>query len=167
MPRLLLLALATAGASAQGPLHISGVLPTIAGTAESAPKRSECGVGAMMAWNDLLYYVTYLSVPNAGNGTGLYSVDANMKQTVLAEHSSVYANRMLVPGMQSIVIGPYVIDAVGNIRTITDLLTVRVGGMAEHIHFPESKAYFLGMDGPRAFTAHHAAPAPLCPQLRL
>jgi hypothetical protein len=147
-PRLLLLALAAAGASAQGPLHISGVLPTIAGTAESAPKRSECGVGAMMAWNDLLYYVTYLSVPNAGNGTGLYSVDANMKQTVLAEHSSVYANRMLVPGMQSIVIGPYVIDATGGIRTITDLLTVRVGGMAEHIHFPDSKAYFLGMDGP-------------------
>ena len=147
-PRLLLLALAAAGASAQGPLHISGVLPTIAGTAESAPKRSECGVGAMMAWNDLLYYVTYLSVPDAGNGTGLYSVDANMKQTVLAEHSSVYANRMLVPGMQSIVIGPYVIDATGGIRTITDLLTVRVGGMAEHIHFPDSKAYFLGMDGP-------------------
>ena len=60
MVRLLLLALAAAGASAQGPLHISGVVPTIAGTAESAPKRSECGVGAMMAWNDVLYYVTYV-----------------------------------------------------------------------------------------------------------
>lgn len=149
MARALLLALSAAAAAAQTtPLHVSGVFPSIVGTAESAPKRSECGVGAMMAWNDVLYYVTYLSVPNAGNGTGLYSVDANMKQTVLAEHSSVYANRMIVPGLQSIVIGPYVIDAVGNIRTITDLLPVRVGGMAEHIHFPDTKAYFLGMDGP-------------------
>lgn len=145
---LLALSAASAALAQSTPLHVSGVFPTIAGTAESAPKRSECGVGAMMAWNDLLYYVTYLSVPAAGNGTGLYSVDANMKQTVLAEHSSVYANRMIVPGMQSIVIGPYVIDAVGNIRTITDLLTVRVGGMAEHIHAPDTKAYFLGMDGP-------------------
>ena len=42
-------------------IHTSGVFPSIVGTAESAPKRSECGVGAMMAWNDVLYYITYLS----------------------------------------------------------------------------------------------------------
>ncbi len=101
-----------------------------------------------MAWADRLYYVTYLSVPNAGNGTGLYSVDASMTQTLLANHSSVYANRMIVPGMQSIVIGPYVIDATGGVRVIPDFLPVRIGGMAEHIHFPDTKAYFLGMDGP-------------------
>ena len=127
---------------------VSGVVPTIVGTAESAPLRSECGVGAMMAWADALYYVTYLSVPNAGNGTGLYKVTPDMKQTTLAEHSSVFANRMLVPGMQSIVIGPYVIDAQGGIRTISALLNVRIGGMAEHILFPETKVYMLGMDGP-------------------
>lgn len=102
----------------------------------------------MMAWADRLYYVTYLSVPNAGNGTGLYSVDASMTQTLLANHSSVFANRLLVPGMQSIVIGPYVIDATGGIRTIAALLDVRIGGMAEHLLFPETKVYMLGMDGP-------------------
>ena len=102
----------------------------------------------MMAWADVLYYVTYLSVPNAGNGTGLYSVDASMKQTLLKSHSSVYANRLLVPGMQSIVIGPYVIDAQGGIRTIDALLDVRIGGMAEHLLHPESMVYMLGMDGP-------------------
>ena len=128
-------------------ISISGVLPSIVGTAESAPKRSECGVGAMMAWNDVLYYVTYLSVPAAGNGTGLYMVDQNLRQTLLANHSSVFANRMIVPSMQSIVIGPYVIDAAGNIRVIEDLLNVRIGGMAEHLT-TETSVYMLGMDGP-------------------
>jgi hypothetical protein len=102
----------------------------------------------MMAWADSLYYITYLSVPNAGNGTGLYKVSQDMTQTLVMEHSSVFANRMLVPGMQSIVIGPYVIDALGNVRVIQDLLNVRIGGMAEHLTTPESKVYMLGMDGP-------------------
>jgi hypothetical protein len=101
----------------------------------------------MMAWNDLLYVVSYLSVPNAGSGTGLYAIDQNMKMTTLASHNSVYANRMLLPSMNSIIIGPYIIDATGGIRTFTSLLEVRVGGMAEHINKPTS-VYMLGMDGP-------------------
>ena len=90
---------------------------------------------------------TYLSVPDAGNGTGLYAIDQNMAQVTLKNHSSVFANRLLIPGMQSIVIGPYIIDAVGGIRTLTQLLDVRIGGMAEHLLFPDTHAYFLGMDG--------------------
>ena len=128
-------------------ISVSGVFPSISGAAESAPARSECGVGAMMAWADKLYYVTYLSVPDAGNGTGLYAVDQNMQQTLLANHSSVFANRLLIPALNSIVIGPYVIDATGGIRTITDLLHVRIGGMAEHLT-RNTSVYFLGMDGP-------------------
>lgn len=139
---------ATAGPLTTASIQVSGVFPSIVGTAESAPLRSECGVGAIMAWADALYYITYLSVPNAGNGTGLYKVSQDMTQTVVAEHSSVFANRMIIPGMQSIVIGPYVIDALGNIRVIQDLLNVRIGGMAEHLTKPETMAYFLGMDGP-------------------
>ena len=154
MPALLaaLAALAATTALAQVPLDsasisVSGVFPSISGTAESAPKRSECGVGAMMAWANQLYYVTYLSVPDAGNGTGLYAVDQNMRQTLLANHSSVFANRLLIPALNSIVIGPYVIDAAGGIRTITALLDVRIGGMAEHLTDP-TRVYMLGMDGP-------------------
>ena len=51
-------------------INTNGVFPWTTMTAESAPTRSECGHGAMIAWNDLLYVVTYLSVPNAGAGTG-------------------------------------------------------------------------------------------------
>ena len=51
------MALLACGVRAQqeAPIHVSGVFPSIVGTAESAPKRSECGVGAMMAWNNMLY----------------------------------------------------------------------------------------------------------------
>lgn len=133
----------------------SGVFPALTVTADTAPTgpnitspRSECGVGAMMAWADKLYVVSYLSVPNAGSGTGLYAIDANLQMTKLANHSSVYANRMMVPAMNVIVIGPYIIDSQGNIQVLQDLLHVRIGGMAEHILYPDSMVYMLGMDGP-------------------
>ena len=87
-------------------------------------------------------------MPHAGNGTGLYSIDSNLVMTKIANHDSCYANRLLIPALNSIVIGPYVIDAAGNVKVIEQLLSVRVGGMATHIQFPGTMAYFLGMDGP-------------------
>jgi hypothetical protein len=66
----------------------------------------------------------------------------------LANHSSVYANRMLHPASNTIIIGPYVIDAARNVRSFESLLDVRVGGMAEHIVSPDTMVYMLGMDGP-------------------
>lgn len=62
--------------------HISqsqGIFPQLAVFADSAHKRSECGIGALMPWMEKLYLVTYLSVPDGGNGTGLYSIDKNMQ----------------------------------------------------------------------------------------
>jgi hypothetical protein len=129
-------------------ISTSGVFPALTTTADSGPKRSECGHGAMMAWADRLWLISYLSVPDAGNGTGLYSIDANMQMTKVASHSSVFANRLLIPQINSIVIGPYVIDAQGNVQTIEALLNVRIGGMAAHLTDNSTMAYFLGMDGP-------------------
>jgi hypothetical protein len=152
---LVLAAVATASAASTDLLQVSGIFPALTLTADSAPAganvtspRSECGVGAMMSWLDRMYVISYLSVPKAGAGTGLYAIDANLQLTKLANHSSVYANRMMHPPTNSIVIGPYVIDAFGNIRTFEALLLVRVGGMAEHITEPDTRVYMLGMDGP-------------------
>jgi hypothetical protein len=125
----------------------SGVFPALTAAAPGA-KRSESGHGALMAWAGSLWALSYLSVPDAGSGTGLFRIDANMVQQQVAFHNSTYANRLMIPGLQSIVIGPYVIDLQGNVRVLEQLLSVRVGGMAEHIFFPETRAYFLGMDGP-------------------
>ena len=75
-------------------IHASGVFPSLTVTASTSPKRSECGHGALMAWADRLYTISYLSVPNAGSGTGLYEIDENMTQRLVASHNSTYANRL-------------------------------------------------------------------------
>lgn len=131
-----------------------GVFPALTVTADSSPAglaspRSECGHGALMAWADKLFTISYLSVPNAGAGTGLYAIDANMVQTKLADHNSTFANRMLFPPTSSIVMGPWVIDAAGNISGVfSSLLHVRLGGMSKSINNPDTHVYMLGMDGP-------------------
>ena len=66
--------------------------------------------------------VSYLSVPQYGAGAGLYEIDETMGMKKLANHSGVFANRMLHHWTDSAIIGPYVIDAHGSFRTITDLL---------------------------------------------
>ena len=101
-----------------------------------------------MPWVDRLYLVTYQSIPGAGAGAGLYAIDDNMQMTRLATHNSAFTNRMMHVATQSIIIGPWVIDMNGNIRVITDLLHVRLGGMAVHLTDPANKVYILGMDGP-------------------
>ena len=139
---------ATRSHAASASIASSGVFPSLSVTASSAPTRSECGHGALMAWADRLYAISYLSVPNAGSGTGLYEIDENMTQTLVAPHNSTYANRMLVPKANAIVIGPFVIDAARNVRALPAMMHVRIGGMAEHLFFPETMVYMLGMDGP-------------------
>ena len=54
--------------------NVSGIYPHLALTAELGPPRTECGVGAMMAWAGVLWLVTYVSHKSAsGVGTGLYT----------------------------------------------------------------------------------------------
>ena len=150
------LALAHAGLEVDvGGQAFSGVLPRLSVTADSAPavklglpKRSEAGIGALLPWADRLYMLSYLSVPGYGAGTGLYEIDEQLSITKVANHSSVFANRMIHHWTDQVVIGPYVIDAQRNIRIIESLLHVRIGAMAEHLHTPETHVYMVSMDGP-------------------
>ena len=150
-----LLAYSPKAARNEAVVSFSGVVPSLAVTAETAPvvpdglpKRSESGVGALFPWADRLYMVSYLSVPNYGAGTGLYEIDEDLNMLKIANHSSVYANRMLHHWTDSLIIGPYVIDAQRHVRTITDLLGVRIGACAEHLFKPATHIYMVSMDGP-------------------
>ena len=130
------------------PIEINGIFPGLSATAASSPKRSECGIGALMPWADRLYMISYLSVHNAGTGTGLYEIYPNMTMKQIEQHNCTYANRLIHPKTNQIVIGPYVIDANRNVRVIKNLLGVRIGATAEHITNPDSMVYMLSMDGP-------------------
>ena len=69
----------------------------------------------LFQWADRLYMISYLSVPNYGAGTGLYEIDPNLQMKKVANHSSVFANRMIHHWTDTIIIGPYIIDKVANI----------------------------------------------------
>eukprot|EP00117_Sycon_ciliatum_P049342 scpid54540/ scgid0282/ len=128
--------------------NVNGIFPGITATAASGPVRSESGIGALMPWADSLYMVSYLSNPHGGNGTGFYVIDKNLNMTKLENHQSTYANRMIHPQSNTVIIGAWVISTNGSYRTFESLLHVRVGGMAVHLTDPEHKVYMLGMDGP-------------------
>ena len=119
-------------------LNASGVFPHLALTAELGPPRSECGIGAMMAWAGKLWLVTYVSHKSAsGVGTGLYSIDEQLEISKHpASYVGTYTNRMVHWGSNQLIIGPHVIDAAGNVRTVQDLVEVRICSTMRHLKRP-------------------------------
>ena len=130
-------------------LNASGVYPHLALTADLGPPRTECGVGAMMAWAGKLWLVTYVShTSSSGSGTGLYTIDERLEiNKHPASAVGTYTNRMVHWQSNQLIIGPHVIDARGQVRTIEELLEVRICATMRHLHDPDNKVYMLGMEG--------------------
>lgn len=122
--------------------------PVIGTFGDSGPKRSsEAGVGALMAWADQLWAVTYLSEPNAGSGTGLYVISDSLDVKKLHVSNGVYANRMHHEESSQINIGPYMIDIEGKYRIIEDLMDERLTATMPHLRNPKNLIYILTMEG--------------------
>jgi hypothetical protein len=131
------------------PSSVSGIFPSLTMSGTLGPPRSECGIGALMPWNGKLYAVTYVSHRGrSGGGTGLYVIDENlrMKQHEASE-CGTYANRMVHFGSNQLVIGPHVVSVDHQVRTIKDLVNVRLAGTAEHLTNPKEQFLMLGMEG--------------------
>jgi len=120
---------------------------TLPVTADGSPKRSESGVGALIAWADKLWAVTYLSEPNAGSGTGLYEIDENFTIRKLHVSNGVYANRLLHAQSNQVSIGPYMIDSEGKVRVVEELVAERLTATMTHLKDPANKLYILTMEG--------------------
>ena len=130
-------------------LNASGVFPHLALSAELGPPRTECGVGAMMAWAGKLWVVTYVShTSTSGVGTGLYTIDETLQMTKHpASHVGTYTNRIVHWQSNQLIIGPHVVDTQGNVRTVESLLEMRICSTIQHLTDPENKVYMLGMEG--------------------
>ncbi|MGI6100061.1 MAG: hypothetical protein ACOYD3_09945 [Kiritimatiellia bacterium] len=130
------------------PRAFGGVVPSLCLKAELGPPRSECGVGALMPWADRLWAISYVSsLRNSGIGTGLYEIDENLQMTKRPEsRTGVYTNRYIHTASNQLIIGPHVIDAKRNVRTI-DALDMRITATMEHLADPKNMVYMLGMEG--------------------
>ncbi len=135
--------------SATTPLHVSGVFPHLCLKAELGPPRTECGIGALFAWADRLWAVTYVShKAQSGVGTGLYEIDESLNIAKRPESCvGTYTNRMVHWESNQLIIGPHIIDADRNVRTVTSLVDVRLCSTMRHLEDPEHKVYMLGMEG--------------------
>lgn len=140
---------ATANDSPDLPLNFGGVVPSLAISADLGPPRSELGIGGLMPWNGRLYVVTYVShKAKSGTGAGLYWIDQQMRMHRCPEgRDGTYANRFIHWESNQLIIGPHLIDPDHNIRTVEELVDIRVCGTMVHLEDPANKVYILGMEG--------------------
>ncbi|HEX73283.1 MAG TPA: hypothetical protein ENN65_08215 [Candidatus Hydrogenedentes bacterium] len=108
---------------------------------------SEAGIGALMPWGDRLWAVGYVAHIR-GQGLGLYEIreDMSMRRHP-ASITGTYANRMVHWPSGQAFIGPYAIDADGQVRLIEAFRDKRLAATCAHLTDPKRKAYFLGMEG--------------------
>lgn len=141
--------MADVSSSTESVLSFSGVVPSLAQSADLGPPRSECGIGGLMPWNGKLYVLNYLSHRGKdGSGTGLRVIDENFQMERHPEGvDGTYANRFIHYSSNQLIIGPHVIDANHDVRTVEKLINTRLCGTAAHLTDPANLVYMLGMEG--------------------
>jgi len=123
-------------------------IPNIGLKADSGPVRTECGVGALLPWADVLWAVTYnSSKTGSGYGLGLYSIGENLKPERVHVHNGTYANRLVHHEPSQAFIGPYAIDVRGNFRYIEAFKDHRLTATMRHLTDPANRVYMLTMEG--------------------
>jgi hypothetical protein len=136
------------------PMQISGVLPHLSNRASAGKPRNESGIGALMTWADRLWFVSYVS--HTGHGTGLYEIDQDLQMKKHPESvTGTYANRMIHPASDSVIVGPHIIDDHGSVTTIPALTEYRLASTMLHLEDPENRVYFLSMEGALLETELH------------
>lgn len=134
------------------PLQVSGIYPHLAafnGVGEFATN-GECGIGAVVPWAGRLWFLTYPPHASQGSNDKLYAIGQDLSLDVRPESvGGTHASRMIHAESQQLVIGPYFIDAKGNVR-VCDVKTQLVGRMTavmRHLTDPANLVYFYDMEG--------------------
>ena len=84
----------------------------------------------------------------SGVGTGLFVINDKLEISKHpASYVGTYTNRMVHWQSNQLLIGPYAIDAAGDVRTIEDLLEIRICSTMRHLHDPANKVYMFGNGG--------------------
>ncbi len=126
------------------PLSVSGRYPHLAVFNHG----HECGIGAVAVWNDKLWAVTYPPHAPRGSDDKLYWIDKDLNLSVFEDSiGGTPANRMIHRESKQLIIGPYVIDAAGNIRVVPYTEAIgRPTATARHLTDPANKILQFTME---------------------
>ena len=123
---------------------VSGIDPRLT----YSNREGECGTGAVVPWADRLWVITYGPHLPAGSSDKLWEISPDL--SIRARPESVGgtpANRMIHRESNQLLIGPYVIDASGNVRVIPpSRMFGRLTGTARHLNDPANKVYYATME---------------------
>lgn len=103
----------------------------------------------MVPWMEKLWMITYPPHQTKGGSDKLYEIDSRLAATIRPESvGGTHACRMIHRESSQLIIGPYFIDAKGNVRAadVTKLVG-RMTAVMRHLTDPANKAYFFDMEG--------------------
>lgn len=127
--------------------QINHVFPHLTVYADGVGSTSETGIGALIPWANKLWAVGYVAHIQ-GDGIGLYEINEDMTWRKHPESvTGTFANRLVHWDSNQAIIGPHVIDADGNVRTIPAMSKHRLAATMRHLDDPANKVYFLTMEG--------------------
>ena len=140
----LLSALIAVAFGACAELVVDGIYPHLA----MFNKEGECGTGAVVPWAGSLWAITYGPHCPVGSSDKLYQITPDLKQVARAESvGGTPANRLIHRETNQLLIGPYVIDAKGNVRVVPPAkMPGRLTGAARHLVDPANKVYVATME---------------------
>lgn len=137
-----------------GERKISGIYPHLTTYAHGRIKGeygfgSECGIGALAEWNDKLYMINYATHYPKGSEHKLYVIDEDMNMEIFeGSIGGTPTARMVHQESNQLLIGPYVIDSLGQIRVIPyNRMEGRLNAYARHLKDPENMVYMYDMEG--------------------
>lgn len=124
--------------------NISGIYPHLA----VFSNEGETGIGAVASWADKLWFVTYPPHHPNGGPDKLWTVDTNLVLTPHRESvGGTHASRFIHRESQQLIMGPYFVDAKGNVRVVSPReMPGRLTGIARHLTDPASKVYIASME---------------------
>ncbi|MFM1903067.1 MAG: hypothetical protein RLZZ440_967 [Planctomycetota bacterium] len=123
---------------------ISGIHPHLSvGNAEG-----ECGIGGVVPWAGRLWVITYGPHLPRGSSDKLWEITSDLRIAARPESiGGTPASRMIHAESQQLLLGPYLIDAQGEVRTVPyDRMPGRHTGFARHLTNPAEKVYVATME---------------------
>jgi len=110
---------------------VDGVYPHLA----MSNDEGECGTGAVVPWAGSLWVVTYGPHCPVGSSDKLYQIAPDLTRVVRKESvGGTPADRLIHRETNQLLIGPYVIDAKGNVRVVPPAkMPGRLTGAGRHL----------------------------------